>query len=130
MNHLTNRPLHAPATAPHTPARDGARAPSNPARVLTARAQKAALAAVTTSRKELARAHGLEPPTVYGWFGRLTLSLRTLDRLGRLVGLSPAAMLLSDEEREMLERVYMEFEDQCWEGHVEALNNFLHGSGA
>ncbi len=123
----------APDPAPAPAPRRALIAPSNPARVLTARATRAASAAVKaagTTRNALARVHGLATPTVQGWFMRQTLNLRTLGHLGELVGLEPAALLLSDEDRAMIEAVADLLDEAGHHGRAEALNTFLFGRGA
>ena len=134
---ITHAPKEAwryqPATAPTPPARKGAPAPTNPARVLTARAQRAASRALErqgATRTAAAFEHhpGTPLPTIHGWFNRLTLSLKTLTLLGKLTGMSPAALLLSEEEREGLEDVARALSLTGATATAECLIKFLNGS--
>ncbi len=111
--------------------RPGAPGPTSPARVLTARAQAAATRALQSTRTAAARANAPNTPirTVHTWFTRPALNLKSLHKLATLVGLSPAALLLSDEDRAVIEEAARSCTDAGRLGVAEALYVFLNGDG-
>jgi hypothetical protein len=73
------------------------------ARQLTSAAIATALDSIPRTLPELARERGLPVSTVTSWFQSLSLTLATLCQISDLSGVSPAALLLSDRERQLLQ---------------------------